>query len=188
MLRKTLSLLGTLLTAVLVVGVIGAAVAWKVQGLRYVPILTGSMAPGMPQGALAVTKPIPHQAVREGMVIAFMPPDPWKPKDGNPVVHRVWRITKSDYGNQLTLETKGDHNDATDPWKIHLNSGIGTYAEVATSLPKAGTVAMAVNRIGPIGLASALLGLFLTAFAVRQLRATARYRSADRRTAGPAPR
>lgn len=124
-LERPLGLLGTLLTVMLVVGVIGTAVAWKIQGLRYVPILIARWRPGMPRETMAITKPIPYEEVREGMVVALMPPYPWKPKDGNPVVHRAFQITTSDYGNLLTLETNGDHNAACRPLEDQPQFGSG---------------------------------------------------------------
>ncbi|WP_306317079.1 MULTISPECIES: signal peptidase I [unclassified Streptomyces] len=167
--KRLLSALATLLTVALIVGVAGAAAAWKLGDYRYVPILTNSMAPGMPKGSMAITQPISPGEVREGMVIAFLPPEPWTPDDGNPVVHRVEKLTEPDEGKLVSLETKGDNNEAKDPWKINLNYGGGTYAEVVEVVPKAGTAATELNDIGLFGVGALLFGFLLFAYGVRRL-------------------
>jgi signal peptidase I len=72
--------------------------------LRVEPVLTGSMAPGIPVGTLvAVT---PASSVHVGEVIMFVPPGA-----ARPVLHRVVSV---DGG----VRTKGDANAAADPWVL----------------------------------------------------------------------
>jgi signal peptidase len=165
--RRVLDWVTTLVVAVAVLGVGLAAYAWQVDGLRYMPVLTGSMSPGMPQGSLAVTRPIAPADIREGQVVAFMPPKQWAPADGNPVVHRVAKLDHW-VGDVIAMTTKGDNNDGPDPWEINLTDGAGTYAEVIKVIPQAGTVARIVHNIGVPGMVAVVVGMMLSAYGLKE--------------------
>ena len=72
--------------------------------LRVMPVLTGSMAPGIPVGTLVAVTPV--SSVHVGEVIMFVPPGATRP-----VLHRVVSL---DGG----VHTKGDANTAADPWVL----------------------------------------------------------------------
>ncbi|MEU2874674.1 signal peptidase I [Streptomyces olivoreticuli] len=165
-LRGVLRWTANFLLMTLIVAVVALGAGWKAYGLRYMPILTPSMSPVMPQGSLAVTKPIDPKDIREGDVIAFIPPSRWAPKDGKPVVHRVHQLNR--YSVSTAMQTKGDANPGVDPWTINL-SGQGTYAKVATIIPKAGGIAQLLTRGGPLVLVSGLGGLLLAGYGLRRL-------------------
>src|SRR2546423_3726779 len=81
---------------------------------RIATVLSGSMAPGMPVGSLAVLVPVEPAAVHVGDVITFQAPLP----DHRIVTHRVVAITE--VGPHPVIRTKGDANAADDPWAARL--------------------------------------------------------------------
>ena len=86
------------------------AVGPRLLPYRTVTMLTGSMAPKIPAGAVAVDVREPVSQLRPGQVVSFHSPLP-----GHPVVtHRVVSVEHRD-GNTL-IRTRGDANTADDPW------------------------------------------------------------------------
>ena len=108
---------------------------------RLATVLTGSMAPGMPAGSMAVLVPIDPGAVRVGDVITYQAPLP----DHRVVTHRVVEIVAG--GPHPVLRTKGDANAGADPWTAQL-SGSPAWRRVAV-VPWAGTVIRAL-RSAPV--------------------------------------
>ena len=108
---------------------------------RLATVLTGSMAPGMPAGSMAVLVPVDPAAVRVGDVITYEAPLP----DHRVVTHRVVDIVAG--GPHPVLRTKGDANAAADPWTARL-SGSPAWRRVAV-VPRAGTVIRAL-RAAPV--------------------------------------
>ncbi len=88
------------------------ALAPRVLPFRAYAVLSGSMAPALPAGALIVLAPIDSSEVGVGNVIAFEQPG----KPGRIVTHRVVRIESSSTGRVLV--TRGDANNAEDAWRI----------------------------------------------------------------------
>jgi signal peptidase I len=96
----TLALLGLLCLAL---------TAWAVAiGARPLVIRTGSMAPSMPVGTVAVVKPVPATSVEVGEVVAI------ERNDGRRIMHRV-RRARAAGGDSMTLVLRGDRNRAADP-------------------------------------------------------------------------
>jgi signal peptidase I len=77
-------------------------------GARPLVIRTGSMAPTMPVGTLAVVRPEPATRVSVGDVVAV------ERNDGRRILHRV-RHVRAAGGGAVTLVLRGDHNRAADP-------------------------------------------------------------------------
>ena len=80
---------------------------WRVE-----TVLTGSMRPGIQPGDVELLRPEPVSALRTGQVVAFHPPG-----DAFTVTHRVVAIrhgTGAHAGTWIT--TRGDANNADDPW------------------------------------------------------------------------
>ncbi|HEV7535930.1 MAG TPA: signal peptidase I, partial [Acidimicrobiia bacterium] len=98
---------------------------------RLATVLSGSMAPGMPVGSVAVLVPEPPAAVRVGDVITFQAPTP----DHAVVTHRVVEVVEG--GLQPVVRTKGDANRSPDPWTARLQ-GNRAWRRVAV-VPFAGT-------------------------------------------------
>lgn len=90
--------------------------------VRFVPVLSNSMAPEMPVGSLAVTLPVSQSDVRAGDVIVFT--DPFD--QSRRVIHRVTLVYPEDANlrdrkpGQLALATKGDNNATADPWIVTI--------------------------------------------------------------------
>ena len=99
-----------------------------------VPVLTGSMRPGIQPGDLVLVVPEATTAVEPGQVVLFRPPG-----NGEPVVHRVLAV--SDAGGVPAIRTKGDANNVADPWNARLP---GSRAwRVRAVVPDAGYLAVA---------------------------------------------
>lgn len=111
--------LGAALAALLGLLALGATLA----GVRLVPVLSGSMAPHLPVGSLALTTPVSPQQVRPGMVLAFRPPAPYD-TGGRAVMHRVLAVSRDDPpGTPAWAGTRGDANASADPWHLALAPG-----------------------------------------------------------------
>ena len=129
----------------------GAAVVLAVVGIgpltgayRLATVLTGSMAPGMPVGSVAVLAPEDPAAVRVGNVITFQSPTP----DHRVVTHRVVEVVEG--GHHPVVRTRGDANQSADPWSARL-AGRRAWRRVAV-VPYAGTAirilrSQAVHRL-----------------------------------------
>src|SRR5438105_1372900 len=98
---------------------------------RLATVLSGSMAPGMPVGSVAVLAPEDPADVYVGDVITFQAPTPDHPV----VTHRVVEILEG--GHHPVLRTKGDANRSPDPWTARLAGG-RAWRRVAV-IPYAGT-------------------------------------------------
>lgn len=113
-------LLGMAATVLLIVAAIGLA-CWLVfsaaTGATLITFRTGSMAPTMPQGSLAVSLPVDAAEIEIGDVVTVP-----RHADGVPVTHRVVEVRGSDTAsaatplaqNERELVLKGDDNDTVD--------------------------------------------------------------------------
>jgi signal peptidase len=96
-----------LLILVVIVGMVLGA--W-----RFTVIDTGSMRPTLNPGDVGVLTSERMADLRRGQIVAFHPP-------GEPrltVVHRVFSMQRTHDG--VVIQTKGDANNATDPWHARL--------------------------------------------------------------------
>lgn len=103
-----------------------AVLAGFVIGLfKYQPIavLSGSMSPTFNRGDAVVIEKLNTQEkneLKKGDIIQFVSGTKY-------VVHRINDITNDEYGNKLFI-TKGDHNNAIDYDKVHLENVKGKVA------------------------------------------------------------
>jgi signal peptidase len=102
---------------------------WAIQ-----PVLSGSMAPSMPQGSLAIVQPADPGRIVPGTTIVF--DDPLA--RGRQVAHRVVRVVP---GAPVRYETQGDANLRADPLPIPIASVSGV---VGWNVPGLGTVVAAL--------------------------------------------
>lgn len=79
-----------------------------VLGARPLVIRTGSMAPQMPVGTVAIVRPQPAGSVGPGDVVAI------RRSDGRRIMHRVVSARAAG-GDTVTLVVKGDRNRRADP-------------------------------------------------------------------------
>ncbi len=96
------------LIAVLALGAL--AVGPHIAGYRTLTMLTASMRPHFPPGAVVVVTEEPASNLKAGDVITFNAPTPDRPV----VTHRVTSVDHT--GAKPKVVTKGDANNADDPW------------------------------------------------------------------------
>lgn len=162
--------LGVLVTAtavaalVVVLAALAAAVLVpRAAGATPLVVLTGSMAPGMPAGSVAVVRPVDPRSLRAGDVVTYEVAG-----GGALITHRVV-ATGHDASGALQLTTRGDANDDDDqpvpasavrgelwysvPWVGYasdlLRGSLGGVSErvVAVLLAGAGLLAYAVSQV-----------------------------------------
>jgi signal peptidase len=119
------------LLAIAVAALAAAVVGWALH-LRFQPVLSGSMRPGIQPGDLAITQPVPATSLRTGDVVSFYPPG----RD-EPVLHRITAVERVAGG--VVLTTAGDANDGADPWGRIVVRGPTAWRLIGT-VPKVGYV------------------------------------------------
>ena len=103
--------------------VLAGGVALYSGTVRLQVVTSGSMRPTISPGDVAITSPIPLDALAVGDVIAFFPPG-----EGRPVLHRIRTLERAAAGTLIT--TRGDANRVDDPWHATLR-GATAYRLVA---------------------------------------------------------
>ncbi|UOY03573.1 signal peptidase I [Blastococcus sp. PRF04-17] len=126
---------GAMVAAVLIFAVL--ALGPHLLGYRTMTMLTASMAPEIDPGDVTVVTPISVSEVTEGMVIAYHKPI----DDRSLVTHRVVSVEKTN--GTVTVQTKGDANDAIDPWTATLEGD--TAYEVRAVIPELGHLIQALR-------------------------------------------
>jgi signal peptidase I len=126
------------LVGLAVLAFLGLAVGPHVLGYRTMTMLTGSMAPGINPGDVTVVTPIAVSDVREGMVITYHRPI----EDHSLVTHRVISVQTGPDGT-VTVQTKGDANDAADPWTATLKGD--TAYQLRAVIPNLGNLIEALR-------------------------------------------
>ena len=119
----------------------GLALAVLTLHLAVKPVLTGSMRPAYGPGALLVTREVPVQRLRPGMVILFVPPG-----EHAEFAHRITSVTGP--SSDPVVTTKGDANHAPDPWHAQLTTP--AVPDVVATVPWVGRLMVGVR--GPIQL------------------------------------
>ena len=114
------------------------AVGPHVVGYRTMTMLTGSMAPEIEPGDITVVTPIDVTDVTEGMVITYHQPI----GDHALVTHRVVSVDTTLEGT-VTVQTKGDANEANDPWTATLEGD--TAYQVQAVIPELGHLIQALR-------------------------------------------
>ena len=137
-----------LLILVVVVGMVLGA--W-----RFAVIDTGSMRPTLNPGDVAVLTSESTAALRKGQIVAFHPP-------GEPhltVTHRAISIRR--VRNGVIIRTKGDANNARDPWRAHIIGATVWHEDF--KLPKFGYLAVwSQQRLARFGLLSVIVFLIVS--------------------------
>jgi signal peptidase len=101
-------------------------------------MLTGSMAPEIDPGDVTVVTPIAVSEITEGMVITYHRPI----DDHSLVTHRVVSVQTAPDGT-VSVQTKGDANEAVDPWTATL-AGDTAY-QVQAVIPEIGNLIEALR-------------------------------------------
>jgi signal peptidase len=126
------------LMVVAVLAFAGLAVGPHLFGYRTMTMLTGSMAPKINPGDVTIATPLPVDDIAVGMVVSYhIPVD-----DHHVVSHRVVAVER-DANGRVTIQTKGDANNAVDPWKATLQGD--TVYQVRAVIPDLGRVIEALR-------------------------------------------
>jgi signal peptidase I len=141
-LRRALAGLGrwtVRLVMVLAIAVFAALAAGPhLLGYRTMTMLTASMAPAIDPGDVTIVTPLPVSDVTPGMIISYhIPID-----DHRLVSHRVLTATPNPDGT-VTVQTKGDANNAPDPWQAVLQGD--TAWQVRAVIPALGNLIEALR-------------------------------------------
>lgn len=115
-------------------------------------VLSPSMSPAIPVGAVVAIQPVSPGAIRPGDVITFRSPE----VAGRKVTHRVVEISAE--GGEWSFRTQGDANDAPDLAPVPSQALVG---RVAFSVPYLGYAIQFARK--PLGL---LLLVFLPALGI----------------------
>jgi signal peptidase I len=115
--------------------VMPAALGWQ----RYV-ITSGSMTGTYDRGSLVLDEVVPVSALRVGDVITYSPPAGAGPE--GLVTHRIAEISRDKLGRRM-FRTKGDANQAADPWTATLKGD--TAYQVRAVIPELGHLIQALR-------------------------------------------
>jgi signal peptidase I len=126
------------IVVVAVVSFAGLAVGPHVLGYRTMTMLTASMSPVIDPGDVTIVTPLAVTDVTEGMVITYHIPI----GEHQLVTHRVVSVEHGTDGS-VTVQTKGDNNDAIDPWTATLEGD--TAYQVRAVVPEIGHVIHALR-------------------------------------------
>jgi signal peptidase len=161
--RKPRRRVGRILATALCAACLGLAGLMLLPGLlgyqRYV-ITSGSMTGTYDRGSVVFDDVVPVSDLEVGDAITYTPP----PSSGRQglITHRIVWIGSDKFGRRI-LRTKGDANEAADPWTFSLDGH--TQARVAFDVPYVGYAisALSIRKVRMI-----LIGLpaLLIAFAV----------------------
>ena len=125
-------------------------------GLQRYVITGGSMTGTIAKGSLVYARLTPVPDLRQGDIITFTPPD-----SSGPVTHRILSIKLQ--GGKRVFQTKGDFNEASDPWTITFPQP--EQARYVFHIPYAGYVlallSLRLVRMLAIGLPALLIGISL---------------------------
>ncbi len=148
--RRTVHRIASALITTLMVVALGAAALMVLPSLlgfeRYV-IVSGSMEPTIPVGAVVYDEVVPVDDLEVGDIITFVPPQEFG--IDAPVTHRIVDITSTAPGNGQesgapVFRTKGDANKDPDPWRMILNGS--DQARVKHQIPYVGYVYIALQQ------------------------------------------
>ena len=112
-------------------------------------VVTGSMEPTIPVGALLVTKEVEIETIRMDDIVCFrtQAAEIW----GKIVTHRVVNIWETEYGERL-LETKGDANLVADGFFVDQSNFVGKVIwHTGDGSVLANVLSLFTNKIGFLG-------------------------------------
>lgn len=125
---------------------------------RVLPVQSGSMAPTIPKGAAVIVTPQSFADIRVGQIIVYDPPTAGQ----SLLVHRVVEVIRS--GDTVSVRTRGDHNNADDPWTAQLAdppvwkvTKVVPYAGTLVDLLRNRALRLALFPLALLGLAIAVL-------------------------------
>ena len=111
--KSVLKIAGRVVIGGLVILLAGLAFIFFVPGYNLYLVRSGSMEPTIHVGDLIITGPV-GSSITKGEIVTFQ-------TNNNIVTHRIYSE------NAGTYRTKGDANDASDPWTITSSDVKGKY-------------------------------------------------------------
>jgi signal peptidase len=99
---------------------------------RTLTVLSASMSPGIPPGAVVVVTPQRPEELRVGQVVTYQIPV----DDHRVVTHRVVEVVEG--GDHPVFRTQGDANNAPDAWLAQISDS--TVWRVSYVVPRLGLV------------------------------------------------
>ena len=115
------SRLGTIVIATIAVVAV-ALVGMRLMGFRTFTVMSGSMEPEYPVGAMIYVKPVDYRDLKVGDVISYVAND-----DKVVVTHRIVDIEVDENdASVLRFKTKGDANSSDDSKLVHYKNVLGT--------------------------------------------------------------
>jgi signal peptidase len=156
--KVVFSRLATVLCVAALVFVVGAILLPGLLGLQRYVITGGSMTGTIPKGSVIYSRITPVGRLEAGDIITFTPPGM-----SGAVTHRIIALEQGPEG-QPAFRTKGDFNEAADPWNpITLNEPVQARYVFHVPLLGYGLAALSVRavRIALIGLPAVLIALSL---------------------------
>lgn len=139
--KTTAKKIWNVVTTVLVVAVVLLAIALvgvRLFGLQVYTVLSGSMEPAYPVGALLYDKKVDPAQLRPGDVITFML------DEETIVTHRIVEVVPDEEDpSVIRFRTKGDANAAEDGSLVHYKNVLGTPV---FTIPKLGYFANFVQQ------------------------------------------
>lgn len=151
------NLLGTLLILAVILALLPVTVP-RLLGFEVYNVISGSMAPAIPQGSMVLVKPMDWSEIQAGDVIAFE-------REGTVVAHRV----KAKQTEERSFITKGDANEQEDFLPVRFEELIG---RVERHVPVLGTVEMQFSTLeGKLSLAALVVSGLLFRWLAGRIRA-----------------
>ena len=134
------------MTVVVVIAV--TLVGLRLAGFRTFTVMSGSMEPEYPVGAMIYVKPMDYKSLKVGDVISYVASN-----DKTVVTHRIEEIEIDENdANVWRFKTKGDANSSADAKLVHYRNVLGTPI---ITVPFIGYVAHNIQR--PPGIYIALV-------------------------------
>ncbi len=108
--------------------ILGLTLLPSVAGYRTYIVLSGSMSPAIPTGAVVVAVPVDPTTLKVGDVITYNRSD-----IAETITHRI--VAVSEDGATPSFSTRGDANAVNDPWTVQFGA---TAGKVVLSVPFVG--------------------------------------------------
>lgn len=116
---------GTVATVIVAIVAL-ALVGLRIAGFRTFTVMSGSMEPDYPVGAMIYVKPVDYKSLKVGDVISFVANN-----DKTVVTHRIDEIAVDENDSEVwRFRTKGDANTTADAQLVHYKNVIGTPVTV----------------------------------------------------------
>lgn len=142
-----------ILTGAAIIGgiAIAAFVVSLIVGVRPLNVISGSMEPTIPTGAMVFSKKIPASEIKVGDIITTNRTD----GDSGLITHRVVSIVQ-DEGARYTMEMRGDANQSDDPQPYVITEAYRYLFHI----PVLGFISTLIKTRFGIGILIALAALF----------------------------